>query len=298
MNLEAVPELNEPAPADLASLRDLRVLVVDDNATNRRILGQMVSSRGMVPTLVESGPDALEALRNGARNGTPYRVVLIDAHMPEMDGFALAEHIKADSLLTESLLVLLTSRGMRGDGARCRQLGVAAYLTKPAGEAELLEVILRVLGTRPQSNVELITRHTLHRVHNKLRVLVVDDNIVNRQLAIRLVEKQGYLTEAAGNGRAAVAALEKQSCDLVLMDIQMPEMDGIEATRAIRRNEMLTHRHIPIIAMTAHAIDGDRQRCLAAGMDDYVSKPISAPVLFATIENVLHRSREGNLASA
>jgi two-component system, sensor histidine kinase and response regulator len=280
--------LDEPPRADAAVLADLRVLAVDDNATNRRILSQTLTFRGLRPTLTASGPEALDILTQASRQGNPYPLIIADVCMPQMDGYALIEKIKEDPALQATPTILLTSSGNRGDGARCRELGVSAYLTKPVGEAELMESILRVLGKKAsgKSAPELITRHVLRESQRGLHVLVVDDNPVNRRLAVRIIEKQHYSVSAAASGRAALEELRKQAFDLVLMDVQMPEMDGFEATQAIRELEQHSGAHIPIIAMTAHAMEGDRERCLAAGMDAYVSKPISVEALLAAIQGV------------
>jgi len=269
-------------------LRDMPVLVVDDNATNRRILEAMLTHWMMLPTLAEGGREALGCMGAARNAGKPYPLVLIDAQMPDMDGFALAERIKQDPSLAGATIMMLTSAGQRGDAARCRELGIAVYLIKPIRQSELLEAILMALG-RPSQQGErptVLTRHSLREARRKLRVLVAEDNAVNQELAVRLLEKQGHTVAVAGNGREALEALEKAASgfDVVLMDVQMPEMDGFEATAAIRQKEKATGKHLPIIAMTAHAMKGDRERCLAAGMDDYVAKPIQAKELWATVE--------------
>ena len=179
---------------------------------------------------------------------------------------------------------MLTSAGQRGDAARCREVGLDGYLTKPVGQSQLRDAILRVLGTQPEPKSELVTRHSL-REEKRLRILLAEDNLVNQKVAGRLLEKQGHHVTIAGNGREALEQLERESFDLVFMDIQMPEMDGFEATVAIRARERRTGRHVPIIAMTAHAMQGDRDRCLGAGMDDYVSKPIKLQEIISVIEN-------------
>lgn len=273
------------------SLVGLPVLVVDDNATNRRILEKTLGNWGMEPTLADSGETALAVLRGARASGRRFDLVLTDAHMPGMDGFALAEHIRQDVESVGATVMMLTSGGQRGDGARCRELGVAAYLTKPVRQAELKEAILMVLARRlgKAEAYALITRHTLRESRvaslptKPLRVLVAEDNPVNQRLAARLLEKRGVRTVLVGDGHEAVVALERQSFDLVLMDVQMPKMDGLEATAAIRKEEAKRGVHVPIVAMTAHAIKGDRERCLAAGMDAYVSKPISTEELFEVI---------------
>ncbi|MGD0920158.1 MAG: PAS domain S-box protein [Terriglobia bacterium] len=284
-----------PAPTkphalrETVCLRDMPVLVVDDNATNRRILEAMLTHWVMQPTLAEGGREALGYMDAARNAGKPYPLVLIDAQMPDMDGFALAEQIKQDPTLAGATIMLLTSAGQRGDAARCRELGIAVYLIKPIRQSELLEAILLALG-RPSREGErpvVLTRHSLREARRKLRVLVAEDNVVNQALVVRLLEKQGHTVVVARNGKEALAILENsagRAFDCVLMDVQMPEMDGFEATAAIRQKEEASGIHLPIIAMTAHAMKGDRERCLAAGMDGYVSKPIEPKELFEALE--------------
>jgi two-component system sensor histidine kinase/response regulator len=272
-------------PRKTINLQGMRVLVVDDNATNRRILDAMLRRWIMVPALTESGAAALAALEDNAALGKPFPLVLIDAQMPEMDGFELAERIKQNPRLATATVMMLTSIGQRGDAARCREVGISAYLIKPIRQSELLEAILTALGQQQGVAAErLVTRHTLREARQKLRILLAEDNPVNRELAVRLLEKRGHEVVVAHNGREAMTTLEKQTFDLVLMDVQLPEMDGLEATAAIREKEKGTGAHLRIIAMTAHAMKGDRERCLAAGMDGYVSKPIETKELFEAIE--------------
>jgi two-component system, sensor histidine kinase and response regulator len=263
-------------PRDLATLRNMRVLVVDDNATNRQILLKMLTNWHTNPTAVESGTRAITTLREAQGLGRIFPLILLDAHMPEMDGFALAESIKKNPDWKTATIMMLSSAGQRGDAQRCRELGVAAYLNKPVRQGELLDAILTALGTRPMKEApsNLVTRHSLREKSNHLRILLVEDNAVNQVLAVRLLEKRGHTVAVAGNGKEGLAALEEQSFDLVLMDVQMPEMDGFEATTAIREKEKTSGNHLPVIAMTAHAMVGDRERCLEAGMDDYITKPI------------------------
>jgi two-component system, sensor histidine kinase and response regulator len=274
---------------DPAILQGMPVLVVDDNATNLLLIREIVSRWGMRPVLFEHGPEALGSLRRASEAGKPFPLVIVDAQMPEMDGFTLVERIKQDLEFADPALVMLTSGGERGDAARCREMGVSAYLTKPTGESELLGAVLQVLGARlsqtPQS--QLVTRHSLAETRTSLRILVAEDNSINQHLAVRLLEKMGHSAVVASTGREAVALLGKQSFDLVLMDLQMPDADGFEATAAIRQMEAETGRHLPIIAMTAHALRGDRERCLEAGMDDYVPKPVRIKDLVTAIENAL-----------
>jgi CheY-like chemotaxis protein len=251
----------------------------------------MLTRWGMKPTAVEGGRAALQALEVAKSTGRPFPLVLLDGQMPEMDGFTLAERIKKDTGLVGATIMMLTSTGHLGDAARCRELGISAYLVKPIRQGELLQAICDVLNLSTEKKAPLVTRHSLQEARSRSRVLLVEDNMVNQTLAVRLLEKRGYIVSAAGDGRQAVTTLEKEEFDVVLMDVQMPEMDGFEATAAIREREQSTGRHIPIIAMTAHALKGDEDRCLAAGMDAYISKPIRTNELFATIEKVLDKSR-------
>ncbi|HEV1993867.1 MAG TPA: response regulator [Candidatus Acidoferrum sp.] len=285
-------------PLHSEQLRDLHALIVDDNFTNRRVLNGMLTRWGMKPTAVEGGRAALQALEVAKSTGRPFPLILLDGQMPEMDGFTLAERIKKDPELVGATIMMLTSAGHLGDAARCRELGISAYLVKPIRQGELLQAICNVLNLAPQKQAPLITRHTLREARNRSRVLLVEDNAVNQLLALRLLEKRGYIVSVAADGRKALAALEKEDVDVVLMDIQMPEMDGFEATAAIRERERSTGRHIPIIAMTAHALKGDEERCLSAGMDAYISKPIRTNELFATIERVLGKTGEPTPSTA
>jgi two-component system, sensor histidine kinase and response regulator len=275
-------------PRDPATLRDMRVLVVDDNATNRQILVKMLNSWGMVPTVSESGAKAMVTLTESKGIGRTYSLILLDAQMPEMDGFALAEYIKRHPSFRSATIMMLSSAGQRGDAMRCRELGVAAYLTKPIRQTELMDAILSALGTRARTETRpaLVTRRTLHESQNRLRVLLAEDNAVNQLVALRLLERFGHAVTLAANGKKALEALEKDRYDVVLMDVQMPEMNGWEATRAIREKERVAGGRIPIIAMTAHAMKGDDERCYAAGMDDYLTKPIRTEELMAVLEKV------------
>jgi two-component system, sensor histidine kinase and response regulator len=270
-------------------LRDLQVLIVDDNFTNRRILHSMVSRWGMRPTAVESGQAAIQALQTAKSAGRSFQLLLLDCQMPEMDGFALAEHIQRDPDLGPVTVMMLTSAGHLGDAARCRELGISAYLVKPFHQADLLAAISGSLNKRaPQEeSPALVTRYTLQEDKHRARILLAEDNLVNQTLAVRLLEKRGYSVKVAGDGRGAVEAFETGQFDVVLMDVQMPGMDGFEATAAIRERERLTGGRIPIIALTAHALKGDEEQCLSAGMDGYVSKPIRAVELISMIERIL-----------
>jgi two-component system sensor histidine kinase/response regulator len=278
--------------AQTTDLLDMPVLVVDDNRVNRRILETMLTHWHMRPVLVESGREGLAVMQNSKTSGSPIPLVLIDAQMPDMDGFTMAEAIQKDSELAGTRLLMLTSSGRQGDGARCRALGIAGYLMKPISEPELLEGILAVLGMPSDGSdrLEVITRHSLRESRRTLRILLAEDNKVNQLVAARLLEKRGHTVVVVATGREALAALDDRRSsgfDLILMDMQMLEMDGLEVTRIIRSRETSSGNHLPIIAMTAHVMDGDEQRCLAAGMDGYVSKPIRAEQLVAVMDRVL-----------
>jgi len=279
----------KPVPADLDLLKNLPVLVVDDNSTNCRILEEMLLGWHLSPTSVADGKEALMAMESAKRIGEDFPLVLIDGFMPEMDGFALVEEIRNNPLFDGALIMMLTSGGQGSDAARCRELGVAAYLIKPVRKVELLQSILDAMGMRSpeQSNAPIMNLALATENHRHLRILLAEDNAVNQRLAARLLEKRGYAVVVAGTGKEALSRLKEQSFDLVLMDIQMPEMDGFEATAAIRKEEQRTGDHIPIIAMTAHAMKGDRERCLDAGMDSYISKPVRADELFDAIERAI-----------
>jgi CheY-like chemotaxis protein len=267
----------------------LRVLVVDDNATNRQILEKTLSYWHMRPTTVSNATDALNLLREAKAAGVPFGLLVADCHMPEVDGFMLVEQIQRSPDLANLVTIMLTSGGQRGDGARCKQLGIAAYLIKPVLQEDLLDALLQVLVSSGAVDkpAHVITRYSLREGRMPLRILLAEDNLVNQKLASRLLENQGHMVVVAADGAQALGTLEKQAFDLVLMDAQMPVMDGFECTAAIRRLEENTREHIPIIAMTAHAMVGDRQRCLEAGMDGYIAKPVHAHELFETIETVL-----------
>ena len=210
--------------------------------------------------------------------------------MPEMDGFTLAEAIQGDPELVGATIMMLTSAGHLGDAERCRKLGITGYLVKPVRQSELLDAICHLLGgEKKKESIPLVTRHSLKEAKKRARILLAEDNAVNRTLAIRLLEKRGYTVKVAANGREAVTAFEKEVFDAILMDVQMPEMDGFEATAKIREHEKSTGKHIPIIAMTAHALKGDEDRCIEAGMDGYVSKPIRTNELYAALEKVVKK---------
>jgi PAS domain S-box-containing protein len=280
-------------PPAKVNLQGTPVLVIDDNAANRRILEAMLKGWSMQPTLAASGQEGLAAMQRARDMGNPFPLLLLDAQMPGMDGFMVVEKLKEDSSLTGSAILMLTSAGQRGDAARCRELGISAYLVKPIRQSELLQAMLLVLGQSAQirGHLDLVTRHTIRAAQRKVHILVAEDNAVNRELVTRLLQKHGHTVMAVTTGREAVGLLDGDAAnyDIVLMDVEMPGMDGFQATAIIREKEKASGKHIPIIALTADAMKGDRERCLEAGMDGYVSKPIRHQDLFETIQAlVLH----------
>ena len=265
-----------PAPRLRGSLSGIPVLIVGDNATNRRILADCVAGWGMRPSCAASGRDALETLRSTAGAECPFPLILCDPHMPDMDGFALAQEIKADVRLAAVKTILLTSGEQRVDATARKDLAVAGNVTKPVRRSELrtaIASVLRLAPEEPRPDVP-VARHSLQEGRSRLSGLVAEDNVVNQQLVRRLIEKEGHAAVVVENGSKALRALEQQPFDLVMMDVQMPEMDGFDATAAIREREKNTGAHQCIVAMTAHAMKGDRERCIAVGMDGYLSKPI------------------------
>jgi signal transduction histidine kinase/DNA-binding response OmpR family regulator len=288
VELEKQPAAANQLP-EMFSIENLRVLIVDDNATNRKILSHQLGSWGMIHAEAESAARALGLLRTAAAAGAAYDLAILDLLMPAMDGFELARAIKSDSKLAAMHLILLTSAGMRGDGARARAAGIAAYLTKPVRQSQLFDCLTTVASNPLKSTVvtaqTFVTKHTLREARpmsNKL-ILLAEDNIVNQKVAVRQLRKLGYRADAVANGREAIEALSRISYDLVLMDCQMPEMDGYEATVAIRRGEG-PGKHTPIVAMTAHALSGDREKSLTAGMDDHITKPVKQEELARVLE--------------
>jgi signal transduction histidine kinase/DNA-binding response OmpR family regulator len=278
------PETTAP-PASMVDVRDLPVLVVDDNATNRRILQEILSRWQMRPTMVDSGRQGLARLEQAREQGQPFAMVLLDAHMPEMDGFTVAMHMQQDPALAGTTILMLSSADLAGDTARCRAVGIARHLMKPITQAELWDAILTALGGAAHTPAALPTVSPLTEpgAHRPLHILLAEDNRVNQRVALHTLEKQGHTVVVVGDGQAALTALAQAPFDLVLMDIQMPVLDGLAATAAIRAQEQTQGTHVPIIAMTAHAMRGDRERCLAAGMDGYVTKPLKATDLAAAI---------------
>lgn len=271
-----------------------RVLIVDDNETNRRILVHQTNSWGMRPDEAESGQQTLDLLRAGVRQGAPYDIALLDLMMPSMNGFELADAIKADPEIAGVRLVLLPSFGKRGDGKRATQAGIAAYLQKPVRQSQLYDCLAQLMATPNRGEVQiprLISRHSMResevfqrdKTASGIRILVAEDNPVNQMVALGQLENLGYQVEVVSNGHELLEALNKEPADIILMDCQMPQMDGFEATAMIRQREGEA-RHTTIIAMTANALAGDDQKCMAAGMDDYLSKPVKPDVLRRKLE--------------
>jgi signal transduction histidine kinase/CheY-like chemotaxis protein/NO-binding membrane sensor protein with MHYT domain/HPt (histidine-containing phosphotransfer) domain-containing protein len=276
--------VSTPVAAHRGALAGMSVLIVDDNATNRRILEQTVIGWQMRPTLVAGGAEAIAALETAQRSGTPFQLVLLDARMPMMDGFDVAEAISRRTELAGATVMMLSSSGEHANVSRCAALGIASYLTKPVKSSHLLEAILSVLQTSPRASHAAAPSETVLQATRGLRILLAEDNPVNQTLTVAVLKKRGHVTTVAENGRLAVEAHARERFDVVLMDVQMPEMGGFEATAAIRERERTTGARTPIIALTARAMTGDRDQCLAAGMDAYLAKPIRAAELISLVE--------------
>jgi len=278
----------EPAPIESAC--GARVLVVDDNATNRKILQAMLAAMDMLPTAVDGASSAVAAMTRAWERSEPYDFLLLDLQMPGTDGYQLAEQLRKDQRFHSELMLMLSASPSSSDTQRCQELGIAAYLTKPIGRAELGRAILKALAEHegrkwvPATEAEEPATAAASR---PLRILLAEDNRVNQTLAVRLLEKQGHSVEVVADGRSALRALDAHSFDLVLMDVQMPGMDGLRATTLIRQHGDPQTRQIPIVALTAHAMNGDRERCLEAGMSGYLSKPIDSRQLYAALADLV-----------
>ncbi len=278
---------DKPRPLHPGLLQGMRVLVVDDNSTNRRILAEMLSNWGMVPILAASATEALTLLAENETEENGFALLLTDVQMPELSGFDLVRRARVETLFAKGVVMMLTSGDRANDLDTCRELGVSTYLIKPVKQSELFDAILQTLGAAETDSWQIAAQSQPREPNRPLRVLLAEDSPINQRLAIGLLERWGHSVTVANDGREAVVlALSASPFDVVLMDIQMPEQDGLDATREIRQAEAATGRHLPIIAMTAHALQGDRERCLAAGMDDYVSKPIRSDILFQALERV------------
>jgi two-component system, sensor histidine kinase and response regulator len=283
-----------PAAAVLshAHLAGRRVLVVDDSATNRRIVHGMLGAEGLHVTGAEDGAAGLDALKRAQEHGTPYDLAILDAQMPGLDGFELATAVRAVPALSGTRLLMLTSSGARGDGQRCRDLGINGYLTKPASRTDLIDAVSVVLDMAAAAAPIVVTQHSIAESRRRLQILLAEDNVVNQEVAATMLRKRGHDVDVVGDGRAAVEAAAGKRYDVVLMDIQMPEMDGFEATRHIRATA--AGPDLRIIALTAYALSGEREKCLAQGMNDYLTKPFKAHELFAVVEG----RAEGTTAGA
>ncbi|HEX9778396.1 MAG TPA: response regulator [Geopsychrobacteraceae bacterium] len=282
-------------PATVPSLRPqpdlegMRVLIIDDNETNRRILTEMLASWGMVPNAAAGGREGIERLRTAATAGKPFRLLLLDERMPEMDGFEVAEKIRSDDTLPEMNIMMLSSGDVPAAAARCSQAGIATYLIKPLRQSELFDTLMETFDRQAIREPELFPAATDHLspAPGGACILLAEDNRINQALARTLLEKRGWTVQTAANGDEAVAAWRQGGIDLILMDVQMPEVDGFQATRLIREEERNLAVRTPIIGLTAHAMKGDREACLEAGMDEYVPKPVRAEALYAAVEHWL-----------
>ena len=299
------------------NLLGMPVLIVDDNYTNRLLLQEMITPWGLVPTIAADGKEAIALFNEGFGSAAPYRLILLDMQMPELDGFDVAKIIKGGPSGKDVKIIMLSSMGERGDYDRCKEVGISGYLAKPIKQSDLFDAIMMTMGLPLEETPTVITRHKIYEERESFNILLAEDNLINQTLAITLLETRGHRVVLASNGIEAVEAFKKGDFDLILMDIQMPKMDGFEATREIRKtedsmqakqtpdanqstinnrqstinNQQSTIQRVPIIAMTAHAMTGDREKCIDAGMDDYVSKPINPEALFSVIDKVARKSK-------
>ena len=281
-----------PLSIKLDILKELPVLIIDDNATNRDILKKMLASWRTKPTEAESGEEARVLIDRAENEGNPFAIVVMDAYMPGMDSFILAQEIKQNPDLARSTIIMLNSTEAQGDAVPWQKLGVSAFITKPIKQNELLEALMKVLGNDNEEKEPAYQASPPQKQESPgFRVLIAEDNIVNQRVVCYLLEKEGHQVASAHNGEKVLEAMEKEIFDCILMDVQMPKMDGFEATSAIREKEKKTGSHIPIIALTAHAMKGDKEKCIESGMDDYISKPIKPEELFDTIKRVMDRSK-------
>jgi signal transduction histidine kinase/DNA-binding response OmpR family regulator len=294
IELDLAPEFLAPQEGDVSCLRGMPVLVVDDNETNRRILEHLLEQWSMPAVLVDGGVAALAAIDRASRAGQRFRFVLLDAHMPGMDGFELAHRMQHSPALDGSIVMMLSSANHMDDAHKCRDLGIQRYLVKPVFQRELLRAILESVqagkGLPPPANGK-IAAVVKKPSGPALQILLAEDNLVNQKVAARVLEKRGHIVSLAKDGREALDLALRKSFDLILMDVQMPEMDGYEATRAIREMERKTDGHVPIVALTAHARKSDREQCLAAGMDDYIAKPIHMADLLQKVAQFASKSQ-------
>ena len=271
---------------ETGKLTDMRVLVVDDNATNRDIAVKLLQGWKMRPHAVANGAEAIAELDRANQEGADYKLLLLDVRMPELNGFTVVEHLRAHPALTAAPIMMLTSEGQRGDAVRCKELDISAYLLKPFAQANLFDAIMDTLGLRDVENAPLVTRHSIQQNRSSLHVLLAEDNSINQTLATRLLQKFGHQVEVAGNGLIAVEKWQNGAYDLILMDVDMPELNGYGATAKIRELEQVSGKHIPIVGLTAHAMQGAREECLRQGMDGYLTKPIDTEALWVELENI------------
>jgi CheY-like chemotaxis protein len=280
-----------PPSTNLKTLRHMPVLIVDDNATNCRILNDVLQHWDMAPTTVSGAEEALALLRARHQEGVPFQILLTDVNMPKVDGFMLCEQIRSLPELDDLVLIVLTSGDRAGDLSRCRDLGVAAHLLKPVKPSELISVLQRAAGQKVPKREREVKGPPVSSepaAQKPLHILLAEDSLMNQKLAVGLLTKWGHTVQVADNGRAAVEAWEAGDFDLILMDVQMPELNGLEATAEIRRREAESTSHVPIIALTAHALRGDREQCLSAGMDAYVAKPLRRHELLDAINTYVY----------
>ncbi len=291
--LEVAPQLESAdRAASAAGILGSRVLVVDDNATNRRLLDEMLRNWGMAPVPAGGAEEARRLLQSAAAEGRAFALVLTDINMPEADGFTLVENMRREPMLSQTPAIVLTSGDRPGDIARSKELGIAGYLVKPVKQSELFDAIVGVLGIAPEPGATGTAPLAVPQPVRLLQILLAEDSLPNQKLAVGLLTKWGHTVTVAGNGREAFAAWESRHFDLILMDVQMPELDGLQTTHLIREREGATGQHIPIVAMTAHAMAGDREQCLSAGMDAYVPKPIRVPELQAVLAGLFEQPAE------
>jgi signal transduction histidine kinase/CheY-like chemotaxis protein len=267
-------------------LGGIPILILDENATNRLVLKEMTSSWGLEPSEAKDEKEAFAKIEAAMDKGKPYQIILLGSRLSGVDGFEVAKAVRDRLYGNDLKIILLTPMGKKGDAEECSKFGISAYLVKPVKQSDLLDAIMLALGHPTHEKPPLITRYTIEEARRRLRILVVEDTLVNQKVVSAMLEKRGHAVVIASNGREALERLEEDSFDLIMMDVQMPEMDGFEATRLIRDREQADGGHIPIVAMTAHAMKGDREKCLAARMDEYISKPIREADLFSVIENL------------
>jgi CheY-like chemotaxis protein/HPt (histidine-containing phosphotransfer) domain-containing protein len=275
-----------PLSPDSLDLRRTRILGVDDNATNRVVLSRMVESMNWRVETVGGGAEALETLRNARRDRDPFHLVLLDMLMPDMDGEQTARAIKSDPSLKDTKIIVLASDGQSGDAARLEAMGCSGYLLKPVKHQSLRKAIVKALLI-PERDSDLVS--VAEEKRENAKILLAEDNPVNQKLAVALLQKAGYVVDVADTGVKALEMAKNETYRAILMDVQMPEMDGLEATKLIRAWESVARGHVPIIAMTAHAMNEDRERCLRAGMDDYLAKPLASRSLYNALDRWIHQ---------